>query len=236
VFRPVAQKVSTLGDVAVMLKLPESQTIFTPQETTIHAVHDEADEPWESDPKADVLLLGDSFTNVFSMEPMGWGTAAGLGPQLARSRAWGRRHRAERLRRIRYAGGSRPRDRRRRRPFGGKESRHLGVRFARAFGGRLEAHRLDRGRRRQGGAPMTRTPGRRALVTGAAGVMGVRLVRALIEAHWDVRALVLPGDPLSFRLRDLACEIREGDVSDARSLARLCDGVDTVYHLAAVIL
>jgi len=68
-----------------MLKLPESQTIFTPQETTIHAVHDEADEPWESDPKADVLLLGDSFTNVFSMEPMGWGTAAGLGPQLARS-------------------------------------------------------------------------------------------------------------------------------------------------------
>jgi alginate O-acetyltransferase complex protein AlgJ len=85
VLRSVAQTASALGDVAVMLKLPESQTIFTPQETTIHAVHNEADEPWESDPKGDVLLLGDSFTNVFSMEPMGWGTAAGLGPQLALS-------------------------------------------------------------------------------------------------------------------------------------------------------
>jgi len=81
----VAQKVSTLGDVAVMLKLPENQTIFTPQEVTIHAVRDGAGEPWQADPKGDVLLLGDSFTNVFSMEPMGWGTAAGLGAQLSRS-------------------------------------------------------------------------------------------------------------------------------------------------------
>jgi alginate O-acetyltransferase complex protein AlgJ len=32
-----------------------------------------------------VLLLGDSFTNVFSLEPMGWGEGAGLGPQLARA-------------------------------------------------------------------------------------------------------------------------------------------------------
>jgi nucleoside-diphosphate-sugar epimerase len=76
----------------------------------------------------------------------------------------------------------------------------------------------------------------RALVTGAAGVMGVRLVRALIEAGWKVRALVLPGDPLRSRLGDLACEVREGDVSDSRSLVGLCDDVDTVYHLAAVIL
>jgi hypothetical protein len=29
------------------------------------------------------LLLGDSFTNVFSLEGMGWGAAAGLAPQLA---------------------------------------------------------------------------------------------------------------------------------------------------------
>ena len=30
-----------------------------------------------------MLLLGDSFTNVFSLDYMGWGEAAGLGPQLA---------------------------------------------------------------------------------------------------------------------------------------------------------
>jgi NADH dehydrogenase len=34
----------------------------------------------------------------------------------------------------------------------------------------------------------------------------------------------------------LGCEIREGDVSQAGSLAGVCDGVDTVYHLAAVII
>ena len=39
--------------------------------------------PWRPDPTADVLLLGDSFTNIFSLEAMGWGTAAGLAEQLS---------------------------------------------------------------------------------------------------------------------------------------------------------
>jgi nucleoside-diphosphate-sugar epimerase len=75
-----------------------------------------------------------------------------------------------------------------------------------------------------------------ALVTGAAGVMGTRLVTRLIEAGWHVRALVLPGDPLRSRIENLGCEIREGNVSDATTLGGLCRGVDTVYHLAAVII
>jgi alginate O-acetyltransferase complex protein AlgJ len=82
-FKRVAQSVESLGDVAVMLKLPQDQRIFVPQRVTIQQVQDDADNPWEPDPKGDVLLLGDSFTNVFSMEPMGWGTSAGLGAQLA---------------------------------------------------------------------------------------------------------------------------------------------------------
>jgi nucleoside-diphosphate-sugar epimerase len=75
-----------------------------------------------------------------------------------------------------------------------------------------------------------------AFVTGAAGVMGVRLVRGLVEAGWRVRALVLPGDPLRARLAELGCDVREGDVADGATLRGACDGVDTVYHLAAVIL
>ncbi len=74
------------------------------------------------------------------------------------------------------------------------------------------------------------------LVTGAAGVMGVRLVKRLLAAGWRVRALVLPGDKLRSRVEGLGCEIREGDVSDAASLAGICSGVDTVFHLAAVII
>ena len=75
-----------------------------------------------------------------------------------------------------------------------------------------------------------------ALVTGAAGVMGTRLVSGLLRAGWQVRALVLPNDPLRSRIQSLGCEIREGNISDAASLRGLCEGVDTVYHLAAVII
>jgi NADH dehydrogenase len=61
-------------------------------------------------------------------------------------------------------------------------------------------------------------------------------VRGLVEAGWRVRALVLPGDALRERLAGLGCDIREGDVADAATLRGACTGVDTVYHLAAVIL
>ncbi len=85
VFREDAQVVERVGDVADMLKLPEGQMLFLPQSVTIHQIQDGTGAPWQSDPDADVLLLGDSFTNVFSLEAMGWGEAAGLGPQLARA-------------------------------------------------------------------------------------------------------------------------------------------------------
>jgi hypothetical protein len=79
----VEQSVSRVGDIVDMLKLTDAQTIFLPRSVTIHPVHDAAGADWEPDPKGDVLLLGDSFTNIYSLDQMGWGSAAGLGPQLA---------------------------------------------------------------------------------------------------------------------------------------------------------
>jgi NADH dehydrogenase len=74
------------------------------------------------------------------------------------------------------------------------------------------------------------------LVSGAAGNMGSRLVRGLLEKGHKVRALVLPDDPLVSRLEDVDCQVFEGDITDYESLVGAFDGVETVYHLAAVIL
>jgi nucleoside-diphosphate-sugar epimerase len=76
----------------------------------------------------------------------------------------------------------------------------------------------------------------RALVTGAAGGMGARLVRALAARGLTVRGMVLPGDPLRHRLDGTACQVVEGDLGDPAALAQACSGVELVYHLAAVIL
>jgi NADH dehydrogenase len=74
------------------------------------------------------------------------------------------------------------------------------------------------------------------LVTGGAGVIGSRLVRGLVEANQKVRVLTLPGDPFVSRLEGLGVEIAYGNVADADSLAGVCDGCETVFHLAAVLL
>ncbi|VGO21652.1 alginate O-acetyltransferase AlgX-related protein [Pontiella sulfatireligans] len=68
------------GDIAAMLKLPEGSTLFADQTVTVQQVHAVADVP----PLvyAEVLLLGDSFANIYSAKEMGWGEHAGLVEQL----------------------------------------------------------------------------------------------------------------------------------------------------------
>ncbi|MBS1233620.1 MAG: hypothetical protein H6R34_184, partial [Bacteroidetes bacterium] len=66
--------------------------------------------------------------------------------------------------------------------------------------------------------------------------MGSRLVHALVKSGWKVRVLTLPNDPLVSRLEGVDCEIFYGDVQDAHSLKGAFKGIDSVYHLAAIIL
>lgn len=72
------RQVAGLGDLARMLELPPGQRLFPPQTVTVRTVP-----AWRSDPTAEVLILGDSYTNVYSRSDLGWGTGAGLAEQLA---------------------------------------------------------------------------------------------------------------------------------------------------------
>lgn len=66
------------GDLAVMLT-PEGQVPGSMTETIQHqAVEGPDGQPWAPDPAAKILLLGDSFCNIFEMEGMGWGAHGGL--------------------------------------------------------------------------------------------------------------------------------------------------------------
>jgi alginate O-acetyltransferase complex protein AlgJ len=73
---------ANLGDIAVMMKLPAGQKLYRRQEVTVQQVFC-SDMQWRPDREADVLLLGDSFSNVFSAGNLGWGEAAGLAEQLS---------------------------------------------------------------------------------------------------------------------------------------------------------
>ncbi len=81
-FTLAERKISSLGDIALMLKLPADQTVYQPQTVTIHQVN-VGNAPWRATPSADTLLLGDSFSNIYSLEGMGWGESAGFAEHLS---------------------------------------------------------------------------------------------------------------------------------------------------------
>lgn len=72
------------------------------------------------------------------------------------------------------------------------------------------------------------------LVTGATGHLGNVLIRTLLEKGEKVRAFVLPKDNLT-PLDGLDVEIAHGNVLEPESITPALQGVDTAYHLAAMI-
>ena len=71
---------------------------------------------------------------------------------------------------------------------------------------------------------------RTALVTGATGAIGSRLVPALLDADWQVRVLSRSPDKLDSSWHGRV-EVIEGDASDAHVLRRALDGVEVAYYL-----
>ena len=75
---------------------------------------------------------------------------------------------------------------------------------------------------------------KRILVTGGSGFIGSHIVE-----HYQGKAEIRVLDNLRTGRREnlngLACEFIEGDVSDRKTVAKAVEGVDSVFHLAALV-
>lgn len=87
-YTKTAEDITNIGDIAKMLKLPEDQTLFPPERVTRHVVQTASGELWQPVQESEILFLGDSFSNIYSLGGMGWGNSAGfvehLSAELAR--------------------------------------------------------------------------------------------------------------------------------------------------------
>lgn len=73
------------------------------------------------------------------------------------------------------------------------------------------------------------------LITGATGFIGRNLVRCLIAEGHHVRALVRDYERARKLLGTENIEYVKGDITDKKSLEHICEGIDVVYHLAAIM-
>jgi nucleoside-diphosphate-sugar epimerase len=72
------------------------------------------------------------------------------------------------------------------------------------------------------------------LVTGATGFLGSHISERLVARGDSVRCLVRPTSRTRY-LETLGVELIEGDVTNATSLPAALEGVDVVYHAAALV-
>ncbi|MBU9945301.1 MAG: NAD(P)H-binding protein [Dermatophilaceae bacterium] len=74
------------------------------------------------------------------------------------------------------------------------------------------------------------TTSRRALVTGATGYIGSRLVPRLLDEGWQVRVLTRSADKVAGRAWRDRVDVVEGDAASPDTLARALADVDVAYY------
>lgn len=84
VYHSVKREVVNRGDLAKQLPgLPGGGDRFPAETVVTERVLNAAGQPWRDDGQPKVMLLGDSFANIYSDESMGWGVSAGLAERLS---------------------------------------------------------------------------------------------------------------------------------------------------------
>ena len=83
---------------------------------------------------------------------------------------------------------------------------------------------------------------KKVLITGADGFIGSHLVESLVKNNCNIRALVMYNSFNTWGWLDTLdksilnhIEVCPGDISDNKSVNKLCKGIDYVFHLASLI-
>jgi hypothetical protein len=75
--------VTNQGDIAAMLNLADTEYFYPKETVVIEQIVDDEERAWEVRRDSQILLLGDSFANIYSDSDMAWGSSAGLAEQLS---------------------------------------------------------------------------------------------------------------------------------------------------------
>ena len=76
---------------------------------------------------------------------------------------------------------------------------------------------------------------KKVLITGATGFLGAHLVERNLKAGRQVRVLALPSDPKAADLEARNVTVIYGDIRDYPAVERAAEGVQIVFHLAAMV-
>jgi nucleoside-diphosphate-sugar epimerase len=74
----------------------------------------------------------------------------------------------------------------------------------------------------------------KVLVTGATGFTGAALANKLLENDHEVRVIVRQQSKIPDSINKSKFEIVEGDITNRKDVERAVDGINTVFHVAAV--
>ena len=72
-----------------------------------------------------------------------------------------------------------------------------------------------------------------ALITGSSGHVGSNLIRKLTKLDYKIRCIDFDGDHRAYEGYDV--EVMKGDITNKESMNSIFDGVDVIFHTAALI-